>query len=444
MDTILVIDSISRSGGGLLDAERCLHKGLQKLGVKTSVFSLEDSFSVSDLPTWFPLVPKVFPHFGPAVSGAAPLLRKHILNQPAHLLYRAGLWRLPSKYSHEWSRKHRKPEIIAPHGMLDPWAVQNSRWKKRLAHLLFEGSHLRDAACVRTLCQSELDSVRAYGLTNPVCLIPNGIDPPEINAETLNTGREIANSKTIGETANRTGGGKTERLNAESKLLLFLGRLHPKKGLPNALGAWGKAIRKTSNSQILAFSEWKFVVAGWDQAGHEAELNAICRELGIRTATVPAAELVAGHPSLTTEGDTVIFAGPAFGATKDALLRQASAFILPSFSEGLPMSVLEAWSYALPVLMTDHCNLPEGFAAEAAIRISTESDTLPADPKSAPPIADGMRTLFAMTDGDRKSMGARGRALVEDRFTWPKVAAQMKEVYEWVLGGGAKPSCVVC
>ncbi len=97
------------------------------------------------------------------------------------------------------------------------------------------------------------------------------------------------------------------------------------------------------------------------------------------------------------------------------------------------MAVLEAWSYGLPVLMTDACNLPEGFAAGAALR--TEPEVVP--------MAGALRCLMAMSDADRRAMGARGRALVQERFAWPRVARQMKTVYEWLLGGGPPPSCVM-
>ena len=96
------------------------------------------------------------------------------------------------------------------------------------------------------------------------------------------------------------------------------------------------------------------------------------------------------------------------------------------------MAVLEAWAYRLPVLMTEHCNLPEGFAADAAIRIGTDVES----------IAEGMRQILQSTIPDLQSIGRNGRALVEERFTWPQVAVQMKEVYEWILGGGSKPGCV--
>ena len=96
------------------------------------------------------------------------------------------------------------------------------------------------------------------------------------------------------------------------------------------------------------------------------------------------------------------------------------------------MSVLEAWAYGLAVLMTPECNLPEGFAADAALRIETTVGS----------IAQGLDVLFSMSDADLDAMGARGRSLVEERFTWKKVAAQMAGVYEWMLGGGTPPECV--
>ena len=97
------------------------------------------------------------------------------------------------------------------------------------------------------------------------------------------------------------------------------------------------------------------------------------------------------------------------------------------------MSVLEAWSYRLPVVMTPECNLPEGFAADAAIRIETDAES----------IAQGLGSLFSMSPSDLQSMGAKGRNLVEERFTWKTIAAQMREVYDWMIGGGTAPSSVI-
>jgi poly(glycerol-phosphate) alpha-glucosyltransferase len=91
------------------------------------------------------------------------------------------------------------------------------------------------------------------------------------------------------------------------------------------------------------------------------------------------------------------------------------------------MSVLEAWAYGLPVVMTPECNLPEGFVSGAALEIRNEANE---NSKWG-----GLRQMLDMSDSDRIEMGRRGRRLVEEKFTWPKVAAQMKQLYEEILGG---------
>jgi poly(glycerol-phosphate) alpha-glucosyltransferase len=159
----------------------------------------------------------------------------------------------------------------------------------------------------------------------------------------------------------------------------------------------------------------------------------LCEELGLSFSHKMHKEHKAEATSAFSLQSSVFFLGPAFGQEKEDLLRSADAFILPSFSEGLPMSVLEAWSYRLPVVMTPECNLPEGFAADAAIRIETSVES----------IAEGLGTLFSMNDADLMTMGAKGRGLVEERFTWKSVASQMREVYDWMLGGGVAPSSVI-
>jgi len=121
-----------------------------------------------------------------------------------------------------------------------------------------------------------------------------------------------------------------------------------------------------------------------------------------------------------------------FGAAKRELLMRCTASILPSYSEGLPMAVLEAWSHSKPVLATAQCNLPEGFAQRAAIRIGP----------TVTEIENGLRILFKASDTSLQEMGARGREVVAQRYAWSKVTSDLRSVYRWMLGGGAPPDCV--
>lgn len=381
--------SLSRCGGGLYDATRLLAQGLhQSQGCHVEVFGLRDVYTDRDISGWAGLNVNALRVHGPRSFCYAPNLTGVISHASPELLHSHGLWTYPSLASLKWTKSNSKPYVISPHGMLDPWAVNNSKWKKRFAGLLYEDSHLRGAACLHALCEAELNSIRAHGLKNPVCVIPNGIDMPD--------------------THKYSKPGWHSLVPENSHVLLYLGRIHPKKGLSNLLQAW-----KVSQQAASDVQPWVLVIAGWDQGGHEAELKSLAASLGI--------------------SGSVLFVGPQFEDAKHASYACADAFILSSFSEGLPMVVLEAWAHSLPVVMTPQCNLPEGFAACAAIKVEPVVDS----------IAEGLISLFTRPDQERLAMGMQGRRLVEEHFTWPRIAEQMLAVYRWVLGIGDKPECVV-
>ncbi len=363
-----VLSGVSRNEGGLFYSVRWLSQSLQAAGTDIRLVSHIDEFTQEDLPLWNPLEVKLHPAHGPLLSSFR--LRTLLRESSADLLHVHGIWLDRQWAALQWQKRTGKPVILSPRGMLDPWAVKNAAWKKKIVGALFANESLRRATCIHALCQSEADSIRAYGLKNPIAIIPNAVQLPSLQHP-------------------RT------QPTTDRKKLLFLGRIHPKKGLAELLAGWAK----------FAPQDWDLLLAGWDDGNHLAGLQQQTDELGV--------------------GDTVFFLGSQYGAEKEILLRNADAFVLPSFSEGLPMSVLEAWAYGLPVVMTDFCNLPEGFAAGAALRIEP-------NPKA---IAQGLAELGGMSHADLSTMGAKGRTLVEGKFTWNKIASDMKAVYEWCLGG---------
>ena len=225
------------------------------------------------------------------------------------------------------------------------------------------------------------------------------------------------------------------RVEPGKKVLLFLSRIHPKKGLPNLLRAWAAC----HSSPVTRHSEWVLAIAGWDQGGHEAELKQLCDELNIPWADVreqksetrnQQSEIIS---AFSFQNVSVLFLGPQFKENKSACYAQCDGFILPSFSEGVPMVVLEAWVNGKPVVMTPECNLPAGFARGAAIRIETDVAS----------IAHGLAEFFNLSAADRATLGANGERLAREQFAWPHLASEMRQVYEWMLGGGPPPNCVV-
>jgi len=365
--------------GGIFDSVRNLTLAIA--GEKRYlpvVFSACDAYTKADAPLWGDITTRPFPVRGPRIFGYTPGLAAAVESSHADIVHVHSIWMYPSVVARRWAGETR-PYVVSPHGLLKPWALRNSRWKKRIAALLYENDHLRHAACLHALNVAEAESFREYGLRNPICVIPNGT----------------------------TSRNDMDRRLPQGRSLLYLGRIHPSKGLRNLIEAWS-AVRDDA-----ATAGWRLTIAGWDQNHHRAELERLAEHLKIRSS--------------------VDFLGPQFGADKDSCLATASAFILPSESEGMPVSILEAWSWRLPVLMTRECNLPEGATAGAAILM---------DP-NARSIAAVLRQFFSMTEQEREAMGRSGRCLVEERYQWQRIGKTMTEVYDWILGHGPKPDCIL-
>ncbi|KLI63735.1 glycosyltransferase [Aurantiacibacter marinus] len=378
LDIGFVCTSISRKAGGVSVVLRRAVQGLAALGCDVTVYALRDEHSAADLADWGHIKTVLVEPAGPAALGYSPDLTRRLGNHD--LLHQHGIWQGPSLAVSRWRNQTGRPVVISPHGMLDPWALANSGWKKKLAGALYERANLRGAACLHALADAETKAIRAAGYINPVAEIPNGIDLPETSCPPSSSG--------------------------ERKTLLFLGRLHPKKGVQELLFAWDTVARE---DPLLA-ARWRVVIAGWDDGGHRAALMA-------QAASLP-------------DIAQVDFPGALHGEEKHAAFCDADAFILPSYSEGLPVAVLEAWAYSTPTFITDGCNLPEGFMRDAAVRVTTD------------PVELAQVLRARLEDPHLAAMAARAKALCAEKFTWGSVAQQYLAMYRWVLGKGDCPAFV--
>jgi len=392
---VAVLTTSSRRAGGLFYSVRWLSKALVSRGCQPTVFSPSDKYSQEDLGVWDPLPVKFYSAFGPMQT--SPALRKMLAGSDVELIHLHGIWMDNQWAVMQCQKKRGAPVVVSPRGMLDPWAVRNAVWKKRIVEKIFARQALENATCIHALCRSEVESIRAYGLTNPIALIPNAVELPALSSD-------------------------CRPPFSEKRKLLFLGRIHPKKGLRELIQAWAKVQGQKSK----VFSNWQLLIAGWDDGNHLAGLKQLASQLDLEWSDE-------AQPSdLCPLSSDLCFVGSKYGEEKERLLRSVDAFILPSFSEGLPMSVLEAWSYKLPVVMTDFCNLPEGFEAGAAIQIQPNGDS----------VSQGLEQLEGMSDDGLQDMGHKGRKLVEEKFVWPKIAENMYKVYQWCLTGENPPSCM--
>jgi poly(glycerol-phosphate) alpha-glucosyltransferase len=383
----MVIGSVSQQAGGVFFSTRPLAMELAKDSeLDVSVLGRRDSSSDSGLEAWGNVEVRGLGLIGPASFGFTPSMSRALGRLDVDVCHVQGLWMYPGLACRRWHSRTGRPYLVSPHGMLEPWALEHHSLRKRIALHLYELANLKSAACVHTLSRVETLSVRNLGIRAPICEIPNGVAAPRWGASSPPWSGRIPDA---------------------SRVLLYLGRLHPKKNLENLLRAWSELER----AAIARADPWWLVIAGWEQAGHGTDLKNLASALGLQR---------------------LHFLGPLFDREKSAAFGNAEAFVLPSFSEGLPVVVLEAWSHGLPTLLTPECNLPEGQRSGAAISIGS----------SMKQILAGLCRLVQMSETARTEMGQKGQRLVRERFAWPTIAATMKSVYRWLSGEGRRPECV--
>ena len=308
-------------------------------------------------------------------------LRRQALTAGADLIHVHGLWRSPTRIAPALATAGL-PLVIAPHGMLDPWALANSRWKKRVVWELWERRALQTARCIQALCPAEAEAIADLGLATPVEVIPNGVAIPD-------RGQPLPAPPW------------QDRVPEGDRVLLFLGRFHAKKGIQPLLEAWCQleaAARRAG---------WWLALVGF---GDDGSLRARVERERIERCLV---------------------LGPCFGATKASCLAHSAAFVLPSFSEGLPMAALEAMAWRLPALLSPACNLPDAFSAGAAWPVAAEAE----------PLVGGLGRLFAAGEPELAGMGEAGERLVRGRYSWERVAELTRELYGRIgrsrIGGAA-------
>jgi glycosyltransferase involved in cell wall biosynthesis len=360
-----VLDTSSRLAGGMFESVKGLAQAMIAAGDDVVVLSGTDAWSAIDRASWGPAAPQTAPTSGLADGILGTALTGALIAAEPDLVHLHGIWGVGARATAAWARRTRRPVIISPRGMLDPWALRRSAAKKRVSQWLWEGRLLRDARFLHALNASEAESIRVAGWARPIVTIPNGTALPEL-------GNSIPG-------------------NDGPRILLFVGRLHPKKGLEELIRSWALLPPGLRD-------RWTLKIAGWDEVGLLANLVSLAQALGVEHG--------------------IEFMGPVYGEEKDAVFRSASAFILPSYSEGLPMAVLEAWSYELPVFMTAACNLPKGFAAGAAFEIGTAPEAI------TPALVATLEDQGALS-----AAGRNGRALVEQGHGWPMIARDMRAAY---------------
>ncbi len=313
-------------------------------------------------------------------------LRREVQGSSIELIHSHGLWTDIHRLAGQVARERSLPHLLAPCGMLEPGALRHHRWRKMGVLLWFQLRALRECRCLHAKSLKELADIRQFGLRNPVAVFGNPIPlpPPE-------------RRKTAADFRNRL------QLAGNSKILLFLGRLHPIKGLPRLFQAWSGLCGR--------HPEWVLVVAGPEEAGHGAVLRAAA-------AVLP-------------DQGRIHFTGELDEAWKWAALAAADLFVLPSDFENFGNAIVEAMFCGVPAITTTGTPWKELPGAGAGWCVAPTADAL----------AEALGQGLSLSDQERKSMGERAKTVAAP-FSVERTTADLLAVYEWLLGHGTKPKCV--
>lgn len=292
------------------------------------------------------------------------------------ILHSHNLWVMPSIYPSMMSMKYGIPHVVSPRGTLTKYSMRTGSRFKRVYWPLIQRPVLQQARAFHATAESELEDIRRLGLRQPVAVIPNGIDirsviDPEVRKE---------------------------------KIVLFLGRLHPEKGLDVLIRAWAMIQAR--------YPDWRLRIVGPDQGGYKNQLEKLVLSLEVRR---------------------IEFGKAVFDISeKMSEYRRASIYVLPSPSENFGVTVVEALSSGTPVI-TNHgapwCDvvgqgcgwwIPHGVGA----------------------LAGALSEAMGLGMGVLGRMGERGVSWVQDKFAWGGIVRQMEHFYFYLLGFRERPSFV--
>ncbi len=363
MRVLHVLPTTDPSYGGPVGAVAAYVRVLRQLGVQVEVFPGE------------PLTPeRVGPGFWPGRRGISRLLDSV---RRADLVHVHGLWTLPTSFAAAAAARSRRPFVLTLHGMLDPRSRRRSRYKKALYYAAIERHTLRNAAAIHALTERERSQALEFGLRSPIFVLPNGADCAAFAAL---PGRELLD-EWLPQLRHRL-------------VVLFLGRIHPIKGLDLLVPAVAEAREREPRLHL--------VIAGPGDSTYVDAVQQLVRRCG--------------------QEEAVTFTGRVRGEEKRRLLGGSDLFALTSHQEGDSLAIKEALAASLPSVIARDCVPPEVIEEEAACLVDRRVDA----------IAAAISGLAA--DSERRhELARRGRVLMERSFDWSHIVRRLLQVYQEVL-----------
>lgn len=376
MKICIFTESIDKKDGGPSRSVPILARGLAEVGVDVTLMVVEsDEMNTHLLDGTDAKIIKVSQNA--TQKDYCQLIKEGSFD----LIHSQCIWLQPYHSVAVSARKLNIPLIITPRGTLEPWCLEQKKWKKKLAMFLYQKNDLQKASCILATAQMEADNIRALGIKPPIAIIPNGIDVSEYKCRSI------------------------EFKTSVKKQIVFLSRIHQKKGIEFLINAWEQLKTK--------YPEWNVVIAGNGDDSYIKELKEMIIHKGMQNCV----EIIP----------------PVFGEAKHKLYCESSLFVLPTYSENFGMVIAEAMSCGVPCITTNGTPWQELNEKQLGWCIDLSLNNLVATISEA--IDLGQDALF--------DMGQRCSKHIQDTYQYTQVAAKNKTVYEWILCNGLKPDFVI-
>ncbi|MEC3877609.1 glycosyltransferase [Chryseobacterium salviniae] len=383
------VGSFGKASYGLGSISIGLAKAQLELGEDISVWSsdTEETILWSSENYGFPRERLFgFPQTFPFIKASCKEIRKASNDKSIDIVHQHSLWTSQSIIT-SILRDNGAKTIIAAHGTLAEHTLENSKLKKKIALSLFERRNLEKASVLHATSEYEIEDFRRLGLKNPIAYIENGVG-----------------SKALLEKGNGDQFKSKYHLPKDKKVLLYLSRITPKKGLDMLLPAVSELQEK--------FNEWILVIVGNNEFNYQPEVEAMINALQLN--------------------DKVFIIEPQFGAAKYNVFEASDFFILPSYSEGSPMVIVEALAYGLPVITTKSSSWRDLNDFHTGFWVDINKDH----------IKQALKSMTDLSDEELNQYSNNAKKLIKKKYLWDEISKKTIELYEWIAFKGDKPDFI--